>query len=54
MQITEHESLAFLDAILDSWPGWRLATEPEIEWATEGQARRRTELNEFVVVRVKL
>jgi cytochrome P450 len=37
MNITEHETGAFLRAILQNWPGWQLDGEPEIEWATEGE-----------------
>jgi cytochrome P450 len=35
LQITRHESRAFLDAILSDWPSWTFDGEPELEWAQE-------------------
>jgi cytochrome P450 len=35
MNITEHEVSALLTVLLDSWPNWVYATEPDIAWATD-------------------
>ena len=35
MNVTEHETKAFLAEILEHWPGWRFAQQPDIEWVDE-------------------
>jgi cytochrome P450 len=35
MNITAHESRAFLAALLDDWPGWVFAGEPQLNWVEE-------------------
>lgn len=35
LQITRHETVAFLDAFLSDWPNWTFDGEPVIEWAKE-------------------
>lgn len=44
MNITEHESKAFLRALLTNWPGWQLDGEPEIDWTSEGEGSERVEV----------
>ena len=52
-QITEHETLAFLDAILNRWPGWKFDGEPELEWFDEGKDDSAFRfLDQFVSVRI--
>jgi len=34
--LAECEATAFLRALVDPWPGWRLATDPQIDWVTAG------------------
>jgi hypothetical protein len=35
MGITEHETRTMLNELLDEWPNWKLAGEPEIYWVEE-------------------
>lgn len=35
MNITEHEVGALLGVLVNEWPGWNFAAEPEISWATD-------------------
>ena len=35
MNITEHEVGALLGVLVNEWPGWSFAAEPEISWATD-------------------
>ena len=37
VKLTEHEVAAFLDVVLDDWPGWAFAAEPTISWYTIGE-----------------
>ncbi len=34
MSVTECEATVFLRALLDRWPGWRYAADPQIDWVT--------------------
>lgn len=38
MNITAHESRAFLTALLDDWPGWVFDGEPQLNWVEEHSA----------------
>jgi hypothetical protein len=37
MYIAETEAQSFLRALLDNWPDWDFAGEPDITWVTEGE-----------------
>ena len=54
LQITEHETLAFLDAVLTRWPAWQFDSEPEIGWLDEGQGVASFRfLDQFVSVPIR-
>lgn len=53
MNITENEAGAFLRTLLDHWPDWSPAGEPEIDWVTEGEGDAAvTVIDRFVAVDV--
>jgi cytochrome P450 len=37
MYMTETEAQAFLSVIVNNWPDWKLAEEPDIEWVVDGE-----------------
>jgi cytochrome P450 len=50
--VTEHEARAFLTALLDPWPGWRLDGDPDIHWTYLDDQPATPILTEFLAVRV--
>ncbi|MGC3955753.1 MAG: cytochrome P450 [Propionicimonas sp.] len=55
MNITEHEAKAFLNVLVNEWPGWEFDGEPEIAWATEpGVDGPITVIDRFEAVRVRV
>jgi cytochrome P450 len=55
MNITEHETKAFLRTILNNWPDWTLDGEPDIEWVIEGEGEDAVAvINHFRSLRVKV
>jgi len=54
LKITEHETLAFLQAVRHSWPHWQFDGEPELEWHTEGEGSSALSvIDAFACVRVR-
>ena len=45
--VTEHEVGALLDVLLETWSGWQLAGEPQIDWVMDDDIRY---LNKFLKV----
>ncbi len=55
MNITEHESRAFLRVLLSNWPNWELDGEARINWITEGEGDTQfTAINHFESVPVRV
>lgn len=54
LKVTEHETTAFLDVLLEDWPGWTFIGEPELAWFSIGEGASAADvLDEFDAVRVR-
>jgi cytochrome P450 len=55
MNIAEHETRAFLRALLDPWPAWEFDGEPGIVWESDGEGPdAHTILDRFAAVPVRV
>jgi cytochrome P450 len=53
LALTQHESLAFLETLLNDWPGWEFDGEPRMGWQTVGEPPNQCEIiDEFQAVRI--
>lgn len=50
MNVTEIEVSAFLSVLTADWPGWRFASEPQIDWVeeTDGEGRAFSYIEKFL------
>jgi cytochrome P450 len=54
MYMTETEAQAFLSVIVNNWPEWQLAEEPEIEWIIDGEGTEAVHvIDKFNSLKVK-
>jgi cytochrome P450 len=54
MYMTETEAQAFLSVIVNNWPEWQLAEEPEIEWIIDGEGAEAVHvIDKFDSLKVK-
>lgn len=54
MYMTETEAQAFLSVIVNNWPEWQLAEEPEIEWIIDGEGAEAVHvIDKFNSLKVK-
>ncbi|MEX0914008.1 MAG: cytochrome P450 [Demequina sp.] len=48
LQITFHEAMAFLDALLPHWPAWEFDGEPAVVWSDEGVGDRTVRIVDHI------